>query len=274
MSDPERNASRRQFVRAGAAASSVLAFGAAGRTTAQETSSESGSGEADDSSEFQNAIASRDVFFSGAVFRVVSPRIENAPLSGEIDALRNHVAYTIELFNTNEEGQLFVPQDVRLEEGEQYVYDDRLSSPTEEELAINDFVRVQFRRLTAEDLPFELNRTEEFEVFDDSGGEAAVRPDKFYSGALFEITSGPQGWVPDDVAQSGVFTDYNTVHAQYLGTNNRFLLFAQEKAETETEQTYVMRDELELFDPAGNLVATEYNTVDEESITFDDEFLR
>lgn len=273
MNDSERNASRRRFLTVGAVTAGALPF-VAGRTAAQETSSENGNGETDGGSEFRNAIASRDSFYSGAVFRVVSPPLENAPSIEEIDALRNHVAYTIELFNTNEEGLLYVPQDVRLEKGEQYVYDDRLSSPTEQELTVNDFVRVQFRRLTDADLPFEFARPEDFDVLEDSGGEAAVRPDNFYSGAMFRITSGAQGWVPDDVGQSGLFTDYNTVHAEYVGTNHRFLLFAQEAATTETGQTYVMRDEPELFDPAGNLVATEFNTVDEDSITIDDEFLR
>ncbi|WP_245852931.1 hypothetical protein [Natrinema ejinorense] len=235
---------------------------------AQETTTENGDGQ------FRAAITTGEMYFSGAVFRVVSPALQDAPVVDNPDVLQNHNVRVIEHFNTTEEGYLFVPQDAQIEEGEEYVFDDRLSSPTEDELAISDLVRVQYRPLTGEDLPFELEIQEDFEILDDDGGEAAVRPDNFFSSAPFEITSGPQGWVPQDIEQSGLFTDYNTVHAEYFGTNNRFLFFPQEGADTEPGQLYVMRDESEIFDPAGNLVAAEFSVVDEETLTIDDESLR
>ncbi|WP_238717421.1 hypothetical protein [Natronorubrum halophilum] len=239
---------------------------------AQETPTES-DGDGGDG-QFQEAITTGETYFSGAVFRVVSPALQDAPVVDNPDVLQNHSVRVIEHFNTNEEGYLFVPPDAQIEEGEQYVFDDRLSSPTEDELAISDLVRVQYRPLTEEDLPFDLETVEDFEILDDSGGEAAVRPDNFFSGAPFEITSGPQGWVPQDIEQSGLFTDYNTVHAEYFGTNNRFLFFPQEEAEMEQGELYVMRDESEIFDPVGNLVAAEFAVVDEESVTIDDDSLR
>ncbi|WP_226041347.1 twin-arginine translocation signal domain-containing protein [Natrinema sp. DC36] len=272
MSDQSTWQSRRRFVKAGAATSVALGLGATANVTAQETSAESGDGGSD--GQFRAAIATGETYFSGAVFRVVSPPLQDAPVVDDPEALRNHDARVIEYFNTNEEGYLFVPQDAAIEEGEVYVFDDRLSSPTEDELSVVDLVRVQYRPLTDEDLPFEYDEDEDFEILEDGGGEAAIRPDDFYSSALFEITSGAQGWLPQDVEQSGLFTDYNTVHARYLGTNQRFLLFAQEGAQTDTGQLYVMRDESEIFDPAGNLVAAEFSPVDEDSLTFDDEFLR
>ncbi|WP_239642087.1 hypothetical protein [Natrinema versiforme] len=242
-----------------------------GRTVAQETT---GTNDGGSDGQFREAIATGEAYFSGAVFRVVSPPLQDAPVVDNPDVLQNHNVRVIEHFNTNEEGYLFVPQDAQIEEGEQYVFDDRLSSPTEDELAITDLVRVQYRPLTDEDLPFELESEEDFEIVDDNGGEAAVRPDNFFSSAPFRITSGPQGWVPQDIEQSGLFTDYNTVHAEYFGTNNQFLFFPQEGAETEEGELYVLRDESEIFDPAGNLVAAEFNLVDEETFAFDDDSLR
>ena len=268
MHDQPGRKSRRWFVQAGSVAAAALGLGVAGNTVAQETPTENGDGQ------FREAITTGEMYFSGAVFRVVSPPLQDAPVVDNPDVLRNYSVRVIEHFNTTEEGYLFVPQDAQIEEGETYVFDDRLSSPTEDELAIPDLVRVQYRPLTGADLPFELEIQEDFEILDDDGGEAAVRPDNFFPSAPFEITSGPQGWVPQDIEQSGLFTDYNTVHAEYFGTNNRFLFFPQEGAETEPGQLYVMRDESEIFDPAGNLVAAEFDAVDEETLTIDDESLR
>ncbi|WP_255681622.1 hypothetical protein [Natrinema sp. SYSU A 869] len=239
---------------------------------AQETSTESDAGGGN--GQFREAIATRETYFSGAIFRVVSPALEDAPVVDNPDVLQNHSVRIVEHFNTNEEGYLFAPQDAQIEEGEQYVFDDRLSPSTEDELAVNDLVRVQYRPLTGEDLPFKLEAKEDFEILNEGGGEAAVRPDNFFSSSPFKITSGPQGWVPQDIEQSGLFTGYNTVHAEYFGTNNRFLFFPQEGAETEQGELYVMRDESEIFDPAGNLVATEFDVVDEETLTIDDDSLR
>ncbi|PCR90395.1 hypothetical protein CP557_07510 [Natrinema ejinorense] len=268
MNDQPGRKSRRWFVKAGTVTAAALGLGVTGNAVAQETTTENGDGQ------FRAAITTGEMYFSGAVFRVVSPALQDAPVVDNPDVLQNHNVRVIEHFNTTEEGYLFVPQDAQIEEGEEYVFDDRLSSPTEDELAISDLVRVQYRPLTGEDLPFELEIQEDFEILDDDGGEAAVRPDNFFSSAPFEITSGPQGWVPQDIEQSGLFTDYNTVHAEYFGTNNRFLFFPQEGADTEPGQLYVMRDESEIFDPAGNLVAAEFSVVDEETLTIDDESLR
>ncbi|WP_254523271.1 hypothetical protein [Natrinema caseinilyticum] len=270
MSEPFSHESRRRFLNAVGATTGALTLGATGSATAQETSTEGGSDA--DEGRFQEAITTTNEFTSGAIFRVASPQLEDAPVDAEV--VRNYGVRIIEYFNTNEELYLFVPPNAQIEQGEVYVFDDMISSPTDEELAAENLVRVEYRPIQQEGLPFEYDEEEDFEIVENNGGEAAVRPDDFYSRALFEITSGAQGWIPQDVEQSGLFTDYNTVHATYLGSNRRFLLFAQEGARTETGQLYVMRDESELFDPAGNLVAVEFDAVDEDSLTFDDELLR
>lgn len=274
MTDQSGQESRRQFVKAGTATAAALGFGATGNAAARVTQNETENDDAiGDDEQFRDAIATRDVYYSGAVFRVVSPPLQDAPGTENPDLLRDYSVRVIEHFNTSEEGYLFVPPDHRVEEGQQYVFDDQLYTTDENELNAADLVRVGYRPLTGADLPFDLDEDGGFETLE-GGGEAAVRPDDFFAGALFEITSGPQGWIPDDVDQSGLFTDYNTVHAEYLGTNNRFLLFAQEGATTETDQWYVMRDEFELLDPAGNLVAAEFTPVDKGSFSVDNEILR
>lgn len=259
-------------MKAGAVTSAALGLGATGSATAQETAAQNGDGNAD--GRFRNAIATQEAYFSGAIFRVVSPPLKDAPAVGNQDLLKNYNTRIIEHFNTNDQAYLFVPKDSAVTKGEVYVFDDRLGDQREGELASENLLRVQYRPLTDADLPFKLEADEDFEILEEGGGEAALRPDDFYSKALFEITSGPQGWVPQDIEQSGLFTGYNTVHARYLGTMQQFLLFAQEGAQTETGQLYVMRDEAEIFDPAGNLVAAEFSPIDEGSLTFDDEFLR
>lgn len=275
MSDRLRRGSRRRFVQWGAVTAATLGIGTTGNAAAQADGDDSDDSDEieDDDEQFRDAIATRGTYFSGAVFRVVSPPLRDAPGRETPDVVRDHEVRVFELFNTNEEGFLFVPPETRIEEGEQYVFDDQLYSSTVNEPVTDELVRVQYRPLTGTDLPFDLEGTGGFETLE-GGGEAAVRPDDFFGGALFEITSGPQGWVPEDAAQSGLFTDYNTVHAEYLGTNDRFLLFAQEGATTETDQLYVLRDEAELFDPAGNLVAAEFDPIDEDSLTIDHDFLR
>ncbi|WP_126661291.1 twin-arginine translocation signal domain-containing protein [Haloterrigena salifodinae] len=269
MNDHRGRKSRRWFVKAGSVASAALGLGAIGTAGGQESSSSN-----DGSGQFREAITTGEMYFSGEVFRVVSPPLQDAPVVDNPDVLRNHSVRVIQHFNTNREGYLFVPRDVQIEEGAKYVFDDRLLTPPENELGITDLVRVRYRPLTEADLPFELEINEDFEILDDDGGEAAVRPENFFSSAPFRITSGPQGWVPQDIEQSGLFTDYETVHAEYFGTNDRFLFFPQEGSETEQGELYVLRDESELFDPAGNLVAAEFDAVDEESLRIDDSSLR
>lgn len=264
--------SRRRFVKAGSITASALGLGAVGTAAAQESDSDGGG--TDGGGRFREAIATRGAYVSGTLFRVSSPPLEDAPIADPPTVLDDYSVRVIQHFNTNEEEYLFVPEGTAIEEGEQYVFDDRLSSPIDDELADEGLVRVEYRPLTDEELPLELETEEDFEIFDDDGGEAAVRPDNFFPSAPFEIVSGPQDWVPDDIAQSGLFTDYNTVHAEYFGTKRRFLFFPQEGAATEEGNLYVMRNEAEIFDPVGNLVAAEFDPVDEDTITIDDDSLR
>lgn len=269
MTEQLNRRSRRWFVKTGAITSAALGFGAVRNAGAQNSTVESET----EQGQLQEAYTTGETYFSGTVFRVISPPLQDTPAVDAPDRLRNYSVRVIEFFNTNEEGYLLVPQDTQIEEGTKYVFD-QWEAPIQTEVSTSEFIRVQYRPLTESDLPFDLEVEEDFDILDDSGGEAAVRPDNFFSSAPFTITSGPQGWVPPDVEQSGLFTDYNTVHAEYFGTNNQFLLFVQEAAETEQGQLYVMRDESEIFDPAGNLVAAEFNAIDEDTVTIDRDELR
>ncbi|GAB3670165.1 hypothetical protein [Halopiger thermotolerans] len=273
MNDQLSRRSRRWFVKAGAIASAAFGLGTTGSVGAQNSSNETGTGTETDQGQLREAYTTGETFFSGTVFRVVSPPLENAPPVGNPESLQNYSVRVIEFFNTNEEGYLFVPQNTQIEEGQKYVFD-QWEAPIREEIDTSELVRVQYRPLGDADLPFDLEVEEDFEVLDDTGGEAAVRPDNFFGSAPFTITSGPQGWVPPDVEQSGLFTDYNTVHAEYFGTNEQFLFFVQEGAETQEGRLYIMRDESEVFDPAGNLVAAEFNAIDEDSFTIERDDLR
>lgn len=268
MSDNAENESRRRFLKAGALTSGALALGLPGGATAQQTETPTAAppGEGD----WRSAVMFADEFHAGAVFRVASPELEGLPQLENQDALGLRSVRVIEYFNTNEEDYLFLPADAQVQEGELYVFDDALAPVADG--AGDGLVEVQYRPLGQAGFPFQLEEGEQFEL-GEGGGEAAVRPSDFFSGALFRVTSGPQGWVPPDVADSGPFTDYATHHASYLGTDDEFLLFPQEDASVEVGRLYVMWEEFEFFDPAGNLVTTEFDVVNEESVTVDDAFL-
>ncbi|WP_276255480.1 hypothetical protein [Halomontanus rarus] len=269
MSDRSQFRSRRWFVRTGTLLSGALTLGLSGSGGAQETE-EMSDLDAQEDPNWREAIMFGDEFYAASIFRVVSPALEDPPTIANSDVIEDWTVRIIEFFNTNEEVYFFVPQDADLNEGELY----RLNNESEIVLNGDDrLLEVQYRPLDIEAFPFDLEEGEDFESADTGGGEGAVRPRNLFTNALFRVTSGPQGWVPDDVEQSGYFTDYNTVHAKYLGTNDEFLFFPQEDAEVEEGALYVMWDEFELFDPAGNLAAIEFNPVDEESLSIDDEFL-
>lgn len=271
MIEKRKGEPRRWFVKAGALTSGALALGLSGGATAQQTETPTDDGVSDDA-EYHQALTFNDEFRSGAVFRVLSPELEEQPLTDTEAAIDDWSVRVIEYFNTQEEVYLLLPPAAQVEEGELYVFSDESSRAT----GISDddnLVRVRYRPLGQEDFPFQLEEGEDFDLLDEGGGEAAVRPANFFSGALFRITSGPQGWVPEDIEESGVFTDYDTVHAEYLGTNDQFRFFPQEDAEIQQGRLYVMWEEFEFVDPAGNTVAAEFDAVDEESLTVDDEFL-
>lgn len=269
MRDDIDQESRRWFVKAGALTSGALALGLSGGAAAQQTETPTAAppGEGD----WRSAIMFADEFHAGAVFRVSSPELEGLPQLDNQDALGLRSVRIVEYFNTNEENYLFLPADAQVQEGGLYVFDDALAPVSD--AAGDGLVEVQYRPLGQDGFPFQLEEGEQFELGDDGGGEAAVRPSNFFSGALFRVTSGPQGWVPPDVAESGLFTDYVTHHASYLGTDDEFLFFAQEDASVEVGRLYVMWEEFEFFDPAGDLVTTEFDVVNEESVTVDDAFL-
>lgn len=205
-------------------------------------------------------------FRSSAIFRVESPPIEETPiLEGAAGpGLENPHARVIQYFNTGEESLLYLPGDADVEQGLFYQFDDEFRL-TEDEETPQQLVRTTFHRYSNQDLAFDLGETD-IDVVGGSGGEGAVRPRDFSAGGLFRVTSGPLGWVPTDVAQSGHFTEYDTWHAQYVGTNEDFLFFPQEGAQVQTDVLYVLQDEFELFTPEGNLVACEFRRVESGSL--------
>lgn len=252
--------SRRSVMKTGALITAGSALGLSAPASAQNDT--------------QQALMLDEQWRSGSIFRVVSPPLEDPPQVATSDLIEGRTAQVIEYFNTEEEVFLFLPEDAQpLEEGELYVLSDEFSTPdTGDQYTVAGLLRVQFSPLGQEDFPFDIEEDTDIE-FLDGGGEAAVRPRNFFSGALFQITSGPQGWVPEDVADSGFFTNYETHHARYLGTGDTFLFFPQEDAAVSQDQLYLMRDEFEFFDPEGNLVASEFDPVDQESVTINEEFL-
>lgn len=269
--DVERSArsSRRTVLKASGAATVASLLGFSGSAIAQEGDGDGGG----DDQGGMTAYMFNDEVRPGAVFRVASPELADQPNVNEevAGALPSgSTTRVIEYFNTQEEATLLLAEDASVQEGELYQFTETMQFV--EGASGEGLLRVQFQPVEDEDFPFDLVESDEVEVLDE-GGEGAVRPRNFSAGAVFRVTSGPQGWVPDDVAQSGYFTEYNTHHAEYLGTDDEFLFFPQEDAEVETGAVYTVESEWELLDPVGNLVTVEFNRVEEDSLPVDDEFL-
>lgn len=161
--------SRRWFVKAGAITSTALGIGAVGSAGAQNSTAENET----DQDQLREAYTTGETYFSGTVFRIVSPPLQDAPVDVP-DRLQDHGVRVIEFFNTNEEGYLLVPQDAQIDEGEKYVFD-QWEAPIQNEVATSELVRVQYRPLTESDLPFDLEVEEDFDILDDSGG-GSCRP--------------------------------------------------------------------------------------------------
>jgi len=259
--------SRRSVLRAGGAATVASLLGLSGSAVAQE-----GDGNGADSQDGMDAWMFNDEARPDTVFRVKSPELEDQPaLQGDSGApLENASVRIVEYFNTNEEVILFVPDGVQVEEGELYQLNEDLQFV--DGGSAEGIVQVQFQPLGDEEFPFDLVDDNDIEILEE-GGEGAIRPRNFSGGSIFRVTSGPQGWVPEDIDESGMFTDYNTRHAEYLGTDDEFLFFPQADAEVETDALYTVQSEWELLDPVGNLTAVEFNRVNEDSIPVDDEYL-
>jgi len=258
--------SRRTVLKASGAATVASLLGFSGGAVAQE-------GDGDGNQGGMTGYMFNDEVRPGAVFRVASPELVDQPNVNEAVAGALPTGSTtrvVEYFNTQEEATLLLPGEADVEEGELYQFTETLQFV--DGAGSEGLVRVEFQPVDDEDFPFDLVESDEVEILDE-GGEGAVRPRSFSAGAVFRVTSGPQGWVPDDVAQSGYFTEYNTRHAEYLGTDDEFLCFPQEDAEVETDAIYTVESEWELFDPVGNLVTVEFSRVEEDSIPIDDEFL-
>jgi hypothetical protein len=260
--------SRRSILKAGGAATLASLVGLSGSAVAQE-------GDGGGNQSGTSAWMFNDEARPGAVFRVQSPELEEPPSLDAVEgdaaqALEGVSVRVVEYFNTNEEVLLFLPPDVQVEEGELYQLSENLQFV--DGGGAEGIVQVQFQTVDDQEFTFDLVDNNQVEVLDE-GGEGALRPRNFSPGSIFRVVSGQQGWVPDDVAQSGLFTDYNTHHAQYLGADDEFLFFPQEDATVEDGAIYTVQEEWELFNPAGNLVAVEFNRVNEDSVPIEDQYL-
>lgn len=264
--------SRRSILKTGALASAASVLGVSGSAVAQE--SDPGDEEGTDTDGDGNTIDGymfSDEYRPGAVVRISSSSLEQIPrVDNSAEIMEDREARVVEFFNTFEESYLFLPTGAQVEIGDLYVLGEGGEWVNEGPTG-DDLVTVSVEPLQQEDFVFDGR--DESELFEEGGGEAAVRPYNFYAGSMFRITSEPLGWLPDDVEESGLFTDYNARHAEYLGVSDEFLFFPQEDAEVETDAVYVMEDEFELFRPEGNLVAADFNQIDEETIPWDEDWL-
>ena len=257
--------SRRTVLKASGAATVASLLGFSGSAVAQEGGGDDQGG--------MTAWMFNDEVRPGAAFRVASPELADQPnvnedVAGALPA--GSTTRVVEYFNTQEEATLLLPEDADVEEGERYQFTETMQFV--EGASGEGLVRVQFQPIEDDEFSFDLVESDEVEILDE-GGEGAIRPRNFSAGSIFRVTSGPQGWVPDDIEQSGYFTEYNTLHAEYLGTDDEFLFFPQEDAEVEIDALYTVEQEWEMFDPVGNLVAVEFSRVEEDSIPVDDDYL-
>lgn len=262
--------SRRSVLKTGALASVGSVLGLSGSALAQEGDNTNDTGDGGETNTI-DAHMYGDEYRPGALVRIASQPLNQIPrVDNSADIIENRSARVVEFFNTNEEVYVFVPTDVQVEIDDLYILGEG-GQRTGEGPTGENVVTVSLEALPREDFAFDV--TDEVEIIDGRGGEGAVRPNNFYAASMFRITSEPLDWLPEDVEDSGFFTDYNARHAEYLGVDDQFLFFPQEDAEAEVDAVYVMEDEFELFRPDGNLVAAEFNRVDEQSIPWDDEFL-
>ena len=259
------HSSRRSILKAGGAATVASLLGLTGSAAAQE-----GDGSGNDT-QGMSAWMFNDEVSPGTVFRVQSPALNNIPnVQGNAGSVvENATAHVIEYFNSHEQAVLLLPDGVQVEQGTIYQLSENMQMA--QGGSSEGLVQVQFTRLQNQDFQFDLGAGDVQIV--DGGGEGVVRPRNFSGGSIFRITSEPQGWVPENVQGSGVFTSYNTRHAEYIGADDEFLFFPQEGADVETDALYTVRDEFEFVNPAGNLVTVQFDRVDPESVPVDDEFL-
>jgi len=256
--------SRRSVLKAGGAATVASLLGVSGNAVAQQGGDTQGG---------MAAWMFNDEVRPGAAFRVASPELADQPnvnesVAGALPA--GSTTRIIEYFNTREEATLLLPEDADVEAGQRYQFTGTMTFV--EGASGEGLVRVEFQPVEDDEFSFDLVESDEVELLDE-GGEGAVRPRNFSAGSIFRVTSGPQGWVPDDIEQSGYFTEYETRHAEYLGTDDEFLCFPQEDADVETDAIYTVEQEWEMFDPVGNLVAVEFSRVEEDSLPVSDEYL-
>lgn len=265
MSDHSKDAtrlSRRTVLAASGAVTTASAVGlsAVAPALAQNETTESDDGDVD-----AHVWIAIEEFRGGAILRVESSEIDEVPaVAGEEGPdIEAPVGRIVQYFNTGEESVVYLRGGLDLERGTLYrtTEDFRL---TENEQG-RQFIRIGLQRLENQDIAFDITEGD-VELVTDSGGEATVRPRDFSAGALFRITSDDMNWVPTDVAQSGLISEYDAYHARYVGTDEDFLFFPQESAQIQQGVLYVMHDNFEFLSPEGNLVAASFRQVDEASL--------
>lgn len=105
----------------------------------------------------------------------------------------------------------------------------------------------------------------------DTGGKAVMRVDEFYPGGTFRVTAGPQENVPEAVAESGVFSEFNAYTVEYLNTNEQATLYVAASAEIDRGVVYSLEQEFDVTPPEGNLVTVRFDPATEEEFGLADD---
>lgn len=271
MGEKTNRESRRGFMKKSALTSGGLAVGLTGSVTAQATETTTGvGGDVDAGGE---ALIFNDEFRPGTQFRVVSPVLEQNPDigGGEQRGIWNEYnTRRIQYLNTNEEVYLFPAQDAEIEEGRVYELKGNFSLFADGAHG-RDVLSVFFGPVGEDEVLIsdddgQLDPGEDFEIVD-GGGKALVRADSFYPGSLVQITSGVVEWTPrEQVRGSDIFSAYNTRHAEYLHTNDEFLIYTAHDGEFEPGAVYMMRDEFDITDPEGTLLTVDLDRVNRDDL--------
>lgn len=280
--DRSAGESRRSFIRKGALTSGGLALGTRSidRVAAQATRTPTADDdESDEGSEPRTGLMFNHEYHPGAQFGVVSPPIQELPdltdgegTGGEeVDrVLDGYQLRMVEYVNTGERAQLFLGEDVGVEQGKVYelarIFSVFPSAPAKGLVSV-EFDPVPDRNVLLDEDPnpgWEPGR--DFDLVE-GGGTALISGYRFYPGALFRIDTGVIEWIPrENVRRAVDSVAYNTRLAEYLGTNMNFVFYTTDDFQPEIDAVYVMRDDAEMVDPPGRLYTIQFSRVDEDDL--------
>lgn len=285
---PPESDARRSFMKKGVLASGGLALGLSGLVSGQEGNSTTQEGNSTSTQEETptatpageggnggKALMFNDEFRPGAQFRVTSPVLEQNPdVEGvqEGDIWSEYNTRTIQYLNTNEQVTFFPAHDAEVQQGNVYELHNEFSLFADE-MADEGVMSVSFEPVGEDDVLFpgdgQLDPVDDYEVIE-GGGKALVQLSNYFPGSLLRITSDVENWVPGpNVQGSDIFSEYNSRFAEYLNTNDEFLIYPAQDANISTDAVYVVRDEFDITDPEGRLVTVDLDRVNENDLPDD-----